>query len=115
MSDTTHIITQFAKLFVLILIIAHWIACWFWALGIHELSIHGSSWIVSNGLLDTDAFEQYISTLYWAFSTMTAVGYGDISPVTESEQSFVNFSMIIGAIVYAYTIGTIGDMVSNYN
>ena len=46
---------------------------------------------------------------------MCAVGYGDISPVTDNERTFVNLSMLIGAIVYAYTIGSIGDMVSRYN
>jgi hypothetical protein len=35
-------------------------------------------WIVTHGLIDSDNFTQYISAMYWAFQTLTTVGYGDM-------------------------------------
>ena len=39
-------------------------------------------WICREGLIDAGVFHRYISSLYWAFSTLTTVGYGDISAKT---------------------------------
>lgn len=59
--------------------------------------------------------KQYVTSLYWAFQTMVTVGYGDVTPVTNLEQAYVMFSMLLAAGVYAYTINNIGSMVSRYN
>lgn len=35
-------------------------------------------WIVLHGLADSEIATQYISAVYWAFQTLTTVGYGDM-------------------------------------
>mmetsp|Transcript_7935 Transcript_7935/g.7805 ORF Transcript_7935/g.7805 Transcript_7935/m.7805 type:complete len:526 (+) Transcript_7935:74-1651(+) len=46
---------------------------------------------------------------------MTTVGYGDIVPLTVSEKIYAMFSMIVACGVFAYTVGSIGSLVSKQN
>lgn len=43
---------------------------------------------------------------------MTTVGYGDIVPRTESEKVYAMFAMIVACGTFAYTVGSIGSIVS---
>lgn len=43
---------------------------------------------------------------------MTTVGYGDILPKTDNEKLYAMFSMILACGVFAYSIGSIGSLVS---
>ena len=46
---------------------------------------------------------------------MTTVGYGDIYPITGKERALSLISMLISCIVYAYTIGSVGSLVTRHN
>ena len=59
-----------------------------------------------------DVWDRYIASMYWAFTTMTTVGYGDISSVTRSERIIACFGMLVGGFVFSAVIGTIGDVVA---
>lgn len=38
------------------------------------------TWVVLSGLEDAGTYERYITALYWSFSTLCTVGYGDVTP-----------------------------------
>jgi hypothetical protein len=57
----------------------------------------------------------YISSLYWAFATMTTVGYGDIYPITNKEKLFAMLSMLVACGVFAYVVGSIETIVRRSN
>lgn len=88
-------------LFILILaLVAHWIAC---------------GWIVLGGV-KTDSKsprEIYSYAIYWSVTTLTTVGYGDITPQNFSQRLFAIMVMIVGAGSYGYVIGNISSLLAN--
>lgn len=52
---------------------------------------------------------------YWAFTTLTTVGYGDISAHTELERFFAMVMLILGAGLFATIVGKISALASITN
>ncbi|MEB3341919.1 ion transporter [Okeania sp.] len=100
------------KLVILIILITHWVGCIWFVIGSWESS-HGSSWLISKSLDSASTTTQYINSLYWAITTLTTVGYGDITPVTEIEITFTLIVMFLGISLYAYIIGNVSSLMSN--
>jgi hypothetical protein len=59
----------------------------------------------------------YLVSMYWAFATMTTVGFGDVSAHTYSnlEMMMSIISTLVGATVFAYVIGQVLAVVININ
>ncbi|KAH8070690.1 voltage-gated potassium channel [Aureococcus anophagefferens] len=56
---------------------------------------------------------QYLAAIYWAFTTMTTVGFGDITPAGDMERIFAIFGMLMGVSFYSYIIASVSSMVSS--
>lgn len=48
-------------------------------------------------------FKRYIYALHFAVTTMTTVGYGDLTPKTTLETAFVVIAMLISCSIFAYS------------
>jgi hypothetical protein len=66
-----------------------------------------TTWYEMQGLAARPQTIQYIVSLYWAFTTMTTLGYGDQVPEHWTERLFCIVCMFIGAVVFGYIIGHI--------
>merc|ERR1719181_203213 len=109
-------LSKAAMLTILTLYIGHFIGClWFavgvasrvdgyasWLDGIDSLAAVGSNATLSQG----EVADAYVASLYWAFTTMTTVGYGDFTPDSSYERLFAIFAMMVGATVFGYIIGS---------
>jgi len=60
-----------------------------------------------------DIWLEYLVAVYWAVTTITTVGYGDITPGTALERCFVSMAMLLGATFYGYLVGTITSIVAS--
>ncbi len=56
---------------------------------------------------ESEAFEDFFDALYWATTTLTTVGYGDICPATDVGRVISMFSAIFGVAVIALPSGVI--------
>ena len=55
----------------------------------------------------------YANAIYWSFTTLTTVGYGDIVPCNEMEMLFATSSMVVGSALFAYIVGNIASVVTS--
>jgi len=58
---------------------------------------------------ETDS-TKYLVGIYWAMTSLTTVGYGDIVPSTNVERVFSMFMMILGVTFYAYSTATVSSV-----
>ena len=67
-----------------------------------------------NGVVIQSSFKLYLRALYWAISSLTGLGR-DIKPITVGEHLFTLTVWCLGIFVFAYTIGTVGMLISNFD
>ncbi|MBC7538847.1 MAG: cyclic nucleotide-binding domain-containing protein [Bacteriovorax sp.] len=81
------------------LMVVNWIAC---------------GWIFIYPMTaDTDVTSYYIRSFYWALTTLSTIGYGDIVPHDNIGRIFTCFIMIIGVGMYGIVIGNISRMLAS--
>ena len=82
-----------------IIIIAHFVAC---------------GWIILEGVSDEQEHSmQYLHAFYWTITTLTTIGYGDITPSGKFQIIYTIFVEIIGAGLYGFIIGNIANLIAN--
>lgn len=59
-----------------------------------------------------EAFSSVFTCLWWAMTTFTTVGYGDIYPVTTGGRIFTSFILILGLAIVAVPTGLLASALS---
>jgi hypothetical protein len=84
-----------------LILLAHWLAC---------------GWINLRGFAeDTDNVSKYITSLYWVIETLTTVGYGETTPLTNAQYIFAMIIMLVGVGTYGFIIGNVANILSKSN
>ncbi|XP_072425637.1 voltage-gated inwardly rectifying potassium channel KCNH2-like [Chiloscyllium punctatum] len=106
-------------------LIAHWLACIWYAIGNMERTFLQPKigWLDSLGEQidkpytenDTSSGpsikDKYVTALYFTFSSLTSVGFGNVSPNTNSEKIFSICVMLIGSLMYASIFGNVSAII----
>uniref|UniRef100_A0A673FVL1 Potassium channel, voltage gated eag related subfamily H, member 7 n=1 Tax=Sinocyclocheilus rhinocerous TaxID=307959 RepID=A0A673FVL1_9TELE len=106
-------------------LIAHWLACIWYAIGNVEKHYldHTIGWLdnlaisIGKQYNDTDLSsgpsikDKYVTALYFTFSSLTSVGFGNVSPNTNSEKIFSICVMLIGSLMYASIFGNVSAII----
>lgn len=114
-NETALAIINLMRVIIVVTFVGHWMACLFFQIGSFEMENDEENWIVLRGLHEKEPDEKYITSLYWAFTTMTTTGYGDITPITNIEKLFVISCMLVSCVVFAYVVGSISSVVERHS
>jgi voltage-gated potassium channel Kch len=72
-----------------------------------------SNWLLSTNSQDESLSYIYVKSLYFLVTTLTTVGYGDITCQSIGETIFQIILLAVGTIFYSYIISTIGNFIKN--
>ncbi|KAK3557006.1 hypothetical protein QTP70_022899 [Hemibagrus guttatus] len=106
-------------------LIAHWLACIWYAIGNVEKPYleHTIGWLDNLGVSIGKQYnysdpssgpsikDKYVTALYFTFSSLTSVGFGNVSPNTNSEKIFSICVMLIGSLMYASIFGNVSAII----
>ncbi|XP_071347730.1 voltage-gated inwardly rectifying potassium channel KCNH6-like isoform X2 [Trachinotus anak] len=105
-------------------LIAHWLACIWYAIGnVERAAAAGIGWLDTLGgqlgkpyndsIIESGPSirDKYVTALYFTFSSLTSVGFGNVSPNTNSEKIFSICVMLIGALMYASIFGNVSAII----
>ena len=109
-------VVQLGQVAVVIIYIAHIFSCGFYWVGAHVYYDWGNqqAWIAGGdfplkttyGMTWGEVGAPYIASVYWTVTTMTTVGYGDLTPTSPSERIYAIACMVFGTGVFGYVIGS---------
>lgn len=71
------------------------------------------TWVTRENYIDSDTATIYLTSLYWAITTLCTVGYGDIAARTNLEKFLAMCWMLFGLFFFSLTISSISSMMSS--
>ncbi|KAG9280036.1 potassium voltage-gated channel subfamily H member 8-like [Astyanax mexicanus] len=121
---STVVLTLLMSMFALL---AHWMACVWYMIGKKEMdsNAHKNNWdigwlhelgkrlespynVTSNVTVSGPSLRSvYIASLYFTLSSLTSVGFGNVSANTDAEKIFSICTMLIGALMHALVFGNV--------
>ncbi|KAM9385711.1 voltage-gated delayed rectifier potassium channel KCNH8 [Pholidichthys leucotaenia] len=121
---STVVLTLLMSMFALL---AHWMACIWYIIGKMEMEANAYSWDIGwlhelgkrlespyyatggvNGTGNGPSIRSvYITSLYFTLSSLTSVGFGNVSANTDAEKIFSVCVMLIGALMHALVFGNV--------
>ncbi|XP_052893381.1 potassium voltage-gated channel subfamily H member 8 [Anopheles moucheti] len=98
-------------------LVAHWLACVWYVIAEKERLINDADWDIGwihmlaerlkIPVSNVTHGEAYITALYFTFTSLTSVGFGNVSATTLSEKIFSIIMMLIGALMHAVVFGNV--------
>lgn len=122
------------KFIVLLLMGAHWLGLLFWLVSTSTTCNEPyCSWVITYaeshqlnspkdgqcfaaaGCTDWSLGSKYLVCLYWAITTMSTIGFGDITPKSDQEVIFTLFSMLAGTVAFAHGLTNMCSILFYHN
>eukprot|EP00931_Biecheleriopsis_adriatica_P060870 TRINITY_DN36564_c0_g1_i1.p1 TRINITY_DN36564_c0_g1~~TRINITY_DN36564_c0_g1_i1.p1 ORF type:complete len:839 (-),score=146.86 TRINITY_DN36564_c0_g1_i1:84-2600(-) len=111
---SAELVLGFGKVVLLLCAVTHWGACVWHAAGEED-----GGWVAETakvfGVSSPDIETRYTWSLYFTLTTLTTVGYGDVTPGTTRECQYVLGLLLTSAVVFSGLLGMLSDLVAGIN
>ena len=105
-------IVNLIKFSITVTILVHVMGClWFFTAKYNDFI--PDTWVFRFGYINSDLTTLYITSIYFVFTTLTTVGYGDIYAYTTEERVFALLIMSFGVAFYSYTISNLSTIMAS--
>jgi hypothetical protein len=96
-----------------VFIMIHIVAClWIMTASVNETT--EGTWMEGE-ISEYEPSQIYLTSVYFTVTTITTVGYGDVSISTPLEKIFCIFSMILGVLSFSFATGSLSSILSIYD
>ena len=118
------------KLICTLLLLLHWFACLWFRISIHHLetipdatgtlkhavlNFKHDGWIIAGDWQGLNDAEFYVLCMYWSVTTLTSVGYGDITPTDNAEIVLTICVQLLGSLFTSYVFGAFSVALASFN
>ena len=97
---------RFLRVMFGLVLALHICAClWHYSAKFYDYDVE--TWVSRYNLNDMPADERYLTSLYWALTTLATIGYGDITPRSSAEKLIAMIWMILAVYVLSFSVGSL--------
>lgn len=103
------------NMFLYIFMCIHFFACVYFFIS-YKVGFGNDEWVFPN-ISDprySSVTSQYVYSIYWATLTLTTIGEMH-QPQKDVELIFVTISFLVGVLIFASIVGSVGNMITNIN
>lgn len=95
----------------------HFVGCMWIFVGrtVPDVELGETGWIEAGEYTELTTPQLYLTSFYFAMTTLTTVGYGDISGSNTTERIICIFLHLIGVISYSFAAGSLTSILQNYD
>ena len=94
--------------------IIHIVAC-LWIMTVQFNDNAGEGTWMEGDIMEMDPPEKYLTSIYFTVTTITTVGYGDVSITTKMEKIFCIIIMLTGVIAFSFASGSLASILQSYD
>lgn len=93
--------------------LVHIFACIFYFCS-KMFDFESNTWVYNKDMVDAGKQKSYSYSVYWAFQTLTTVGYGDFGAYNSWELTFTCFWMFLGVAFYSFVVGSMTSIITQF-
>jgi hypothetical protein len=94
-----------------VIVCVHIMGCfWYYAAKINDFG--PQTWVHEYQLDPNDKGRLYVASIYWAVTTISTVGFGDIHAYNDLERLLSIVWMLLGAGFYSFTVGSLSSILA---
>ena len=75
---------------------------------------HKTNFYISYGFADKSHGEIVLISLYFAFTSLSTVGFGDYHPQNSGERIFCTIFIVLGVMIFSYAMGVFIEMLNKF-